>query len=127
MRALLLVDHHPPGVYLLVRSISHGRFVCGVVCSSSDLPTHDGSGSRLRVEQLRFGVFHCSSPFCSNFRMSKVPMTEPTAWDLYMQVLTYLQNLDRHRVRLERPLGVVTRFRALRIEKGNPTSADRLH
>ena len=35
---------------------------------------------------------------CSNFRMSKVPITEPTAWELYMQVPTNLQDLDRHRV-----------------------------
>jgi hypothetical protein len=96
---LLLVDHRPPGVHLLVRSISYVGFVGGVaVCTIGDLRTHDGSGSRLRVKQLWFGVFHCSSPFCSNFRMSKVPITEPAATDLYMQVPTYLQDLDRHRV-----------------------------
>ena len=85
-------------VHLLVRPISNGRFLFRVVCTSVDLLTHDGSGSRLRVEQLRFGVFHCDSPLCSNFHMSKDLMTEPTAWDLYMQVLTSLQDLDRHRV-----------------------------
>jgi hypothetical protein len=66
-RALLFVDHHPPGVHLLVRSISCDRFLIGVVCTTGDLLTHDGSGSRLCVEQLWFGVFHCSSPLLFKF------------------------------------------------------------
>lgn len=124
---LLLVDHRSPGVHLLIRLISHTRFDAAVVCGTKLLLlTHNGSGSRLCVKQLRFGVFHCSSPLCSNFRIPKDPATEPTAWELYMQVPRYLQDLDRHCVRLERPPGVVARIQKSRIEEGNPTSAGRL-
>ena len=33
-RALLLVDHHAPGVYLLIRAIAPGRLVLFVVSSA---------------------------------------------------------------------------------------------
>jgi hypothetical protein len=44
-----------------------------VVYGTLELQTHDGSGSRFRVEELWFCVIHVFSLLCSNFRMSKAP------------------------------------------------------